>query len=590
MSDASLSEAKKKRRRGGTKNEGRTAIKDERSEASSCPVVPLGQRAGSYYYLSPSGELRVLVAAEHRRTGIVSLFDGQLDWLREAFPAYDKEGNVRPGAWSEQAASAWLVRACADQGLFDSTLPVRGLGVWRGDDGQPLAHCGDALGSPGGGSWSWAPAGAKRVEALYPAAPHIVRPAEQPASRDQGRSILEAVRNLWRFRTEVAADLVVGFTGAAMLGAYPPWRAHIYVTGERGAGKTWLAELVAAALGAQAQPTFNNFTEAGLRQMLTGEARALVLDESEHDDSRRVERVIELLRHMSSGTGAQTVRGSPGGRSQSFSVNGCAYLSSILHVPLKPQDRSRITVVLMDQLPNGTTAQGQADKARAAIAQAAKMSAALRSRVLARAGFFLEVVGRYREALLARGCDARQSDQLATLLAGRDVLTQDEAPEGEALAAELDPFAGMIAETQAEDVEESEGAQCLAHLYSSTLDLWHSGERQTVSQVVMAALHTTGTDARRVLGTIGLRVEGWHQDDPAPPRLLVANEHQGLARIFRDTRWAGGAWRQAMRYLPGAQPADRIRFAGIQQRATMIPAELLPREEPEDEGEAATGD
>lgn len=45
-------------------------------------------------------------------------------------------------------------------------------------------------------------------------------------------------------------DLFVGWIGAAMLGGAPLWRAHLFTTGERGCGKSWLADLYAAGVGA----------------------------------------------------------------------------------------------------------------------------------------------------------------------------------------------------------------------------------------------------------------------------------------------------------------------------------------------------
>ena len=38
-----------------------------------------------------------------------------------------------------------------------------------------------------------------------------------------------------------------------------------------------------------------------------------------------------------------------------------------------------------------------------------------------------------------------------------------------------------------------------------------------------------------------------------PERLFVANRHQALERIFAGTAWAGGAWRDVLRYLPGTK-------------------------------------
>lgn len=544
----------------------------QQTGATVCPVRPLGHRDGQYHYLSPSGEHRVLSAREHNRIGLTSLFDGDLGWPQYTFPSYDQDGTPKEGTWSDQAVAAYLMRACAAEGLFDQSLPVRSLGVWRGHDGAPLVHAGDALGVPG----AWEAAGAKRVEALYPAAPRIARPSDTPAGCDAGRRLLTSIRELWRFRDAAGPDLIAGWIASAMLGAYPEWRAHLYTSGERGSGKSWLCELVTAALGAQAQAALNNFTEAGLRQALTGEARALVLDESEHDEGGRVQRVIELLRHMSGGQGARTVRGTAGGRAQSFSVTGAAYLSSILPVPMRPQDRSRITLIRLDSLPRGHGAAGQADQAREAIRWAATVSPDLRSRVVQRAPTYLQLVRIYRDALLAMDCDARQADQLAALLAGRDLLTEDELPTTSAVDGSLDAVGDMIAATQADDEEAGEGQQCLAHLYSMPVDLWRSGERQTVSQVLMTAMDDTGgCDSRRVIQSIGLRIAGWGATEET--RLMIANSHQGLEKIYRDTRWAGGVWVQALRYLPGASASDRpVRFAGVQARATVVPEALLP--------------
>ena len=51
----------------------------------------------------------------------------------------------------------------------------------------------------------------------------------------------------------------------------------------------------------------------------------------------------------------------------------------------------------------------------------------------------------------------------------------------------------------------------------------------------------------------------------------------GLDRIFRETRWVGGMWKDALLYRVGRKwvgPAQR--FAGVQQRSTMITAGYLP--------------
>ena len=65
------------------------------------------------------------------------------------------------------------------------------------------------------------------------------------------------------------------------------------------------------------------------------------MDEAEADEQQsRIKEIIRLIRLMSSGAGAQSVRGSAGGVATSFSVTGTAYMSSVLPGPMRPQDKS----------------------------------------------------------------------------------------------------------------------------------------------------------------------------------------------------------------------------------------------------------
>ena len=74
----------------------------------------------------------------------------------------------------------------------------------------------------------------------------------------------------------------------------------------------------------------------------------------------------------------------------------------------------------------------------------------------------------------------------------------------------------------------------------------------------------TGSAASR------LRAYGIRVDDGM---LLIANQHPGLDRAFRDTRWADGAWKSALSRFGGAEkPRDPIRFGdGVKVRAVCLP-------------------
>jgi hypothetical protein len=564
----------------------------DRERRRTCPITPLGHCRGEYFFFSPSGEWRSTQGGRMNAQVLASIFDGDRSWL---FKHFRRENDKGEGMFNDRAASAWIMRQCATEGLIDPTIQKRGPGVWRDRSAGLLFHGGDGLLIDD----EWHRAGVKRDDILYPAASRIARPASKPAGRDVGERLLAAIK-LWNFEEEVGAHVVMGFIGAAFLGAAPRWRAHIMVLAPLGSGKSGLADLVAAALGGAAHPTTNNYTEAGLRQALSGMSRAMILDEAEHDEGHgRLGKVIELIRHMSGGNGARVMRGSAVGASQEFVVNACVYLSSILMGVLKPQDRSRITVVQLGRLAAGENAAGAAERARLAIEDVRGIGAGLWARAIRGFPRFLETMEVYREAFLGAECTPRVADQLATLATGRDLLLYDEVPEPGEMEAEVERFMPLIQATR-EEQETGEGPECLQHLLSSPIEFLRSGEHRTVAQLVMAAAGPAGTMDRRDLEAMGIKLvrskgsdrwASWNNSVGEKPHMAISNTHVVLKRFFKGTRWAGGAHVQALRYLPGSERCRRsaLRFAGLQSRAAIIPPQYLPRDDEDEYGDVDDG-
>jgi hypothetical protein len=542
---------------------------------SAGPVRPLGHNGGIYYYLSKAGEIRRLQDKDHKRLQILSLFDGDDQWLIEHCPAFDKDGNAREGVWSHDAAAKRLIRLAARQGLFDPNTPVRGPGVWRTGNGRLVVHAGNAIASltaddcvelAEGGGLRWEHAGQVIDGGLYAATSRCQRPADEPARRSVGGKVLAALK-LWCYDSPLSPDIILGFLGAAMLGGAPAWRVHLLLSAQGGSGKTWLMNFLDAALGGMGAYS-NDASEAGLRQALTGESRVLLLDEAEGDEGSagKVEAVIRLLRLMSSGSGANVMRGSAGGRAQSFQVTGCAVMAAILPPPLKPQDRSRICVINVLRPPSSQSTARAAEKAAAAIRDVRKVAPGLRTRAIAGWPRFQETFDLYRAGLIAKGLSGRNADTLATILSGRDLMLQDGVPDTDSIEADIEKFAPIMAiADEAED--EGEGQQCLTHLFTSAIDRWHQGEKSTVGELVM--------DRRNdILARVGLKIRNVDEGDG----LLVANQHVGLARIFEGSKWSDGRWVTALRYLDGAGPFEKaVRMSGLLSRVSYIPPQHLPR-------------
>lgn len=540
--------------------------------AASCPVGALGQRDGRYFFVAASGEIRVLAAREMSPQGILSIFDGRPDWLVKNCPRLDRDGKPT-GDWGARGAAGLLIRMCADAGLWDEETPVHGRGVWRDKAGRLLVHVGDRLYIERG----QVRAGRRFEGAIYPAQPPLEAPDyRNPATATEARKAFELL-GLWRFRAAGGRRLVFGWIAAALLGAAPRWRAHFLVHGAAGCGKSALLDFL-RALGGDKIRYSNNFSEAGVRQMISGEARPLLLDEAE-DKSRDsvMAKVVELIRQMSSGTGMAGVRGSAEGAARGFGAAAAVLIAGINPPMLLPQDRARIT--------EGELVPPDPENAER-LPEALDFVGALAPRFFARAiagwARFPDNLAVFRQALLETACDGRQADQWGTLLAGAETLLEDRVIDSDSAAALVDELAPLLRTLRDEQSEESDARQCLRAILTSHVDHWKGGARSTLGAMLIRGMETNEIETRLALRTYGLRLELSAPEHPdlagiTAPYLVVANGHEGLSALMRSTRWPSGAWSRALRRLDGALPTPRaVRFDGAQMRGTVIGAEHLP--------------
>ncbi len=563
-------------------------------DEEKCAVLCLGVSGLTFYFITTMGYVVGLAARELTYNGIAGLFTGSIGQLTEKFPRFNRKGEPIPGMFNDKLAAAWLMRRCDSAGHYNPETPIRGPGVWHDDEHGLVVHHGDVitthLDGDRHGPLNTRPklqtAGCYLGRAIYGAGPPLSRPAAESGNAADMRALLEMVK-LWTFKDPATARLAFGFVAHAAYGAAPRWRIHFLLTGETGLGKTALINFMAALLGvpvsakipsgAQAH-ILNDFSEAGLRQMLSGESRTVFLDEAEErqQDSERIGAVILLLRRMAGGAGAVSVRGSSEGKSRSFTVAGTALICAINPPPMLPQDHSRIAE---GELLKGRSDSAHLARVQHAIEAAEDISARFRARQLRQWPVFEQNRITYHAALREGGCDPRMADKFAGLLAAADAALHDHPVEHEAALGEVDRIKNIIADLRADAAEESDALQCWNTLLGSMVDGWQRGERCTIGRLIACGKNPhSGTEARRTLLQHGLRLEvvGYGA------YIAVANKHPQLQKIFAATRWRDGGWKRALLRLEidGRRPVERsktgIRFDGIFQRAVLIPDDFLP--------------
>jgi hypothetical protein len=542
-------------------------------DVPDCPVTPLGTRDGMFWFFDPKGQLRALNPTQMANRGhIDALLCASIAWAAAAHPAFDKEGNPT-GDYQVKAVSRDLMRQCSEAGLFRDDEPRRGPGVWRDADGVPVLHLGNVVITMKDEKRERRDAGFRAGGALWPAFPAI-RPPAKPATAADAH-ILEALFARWNWGGQPHHHVFFGLWVAGLLGAAIHWRPHGLVVGPPGSGKTTLMELYTAV--SPLAEFVNDYTEAGLRQALSGRAAPLLLDEAEGDAEgvNRLQKVIELLRRASGGRGAQVLRGSAGGSSQRFEVMSPALLGAVLPPTLLPQDASRITRMdLQARDPNGPGLPDAAD-----IAWARKAAAGLWGRALAGLPRFVANFAVLRAQLLARGCVMRLVDQLGTILAARAMMLQDTALD----PAEADEAIGAVAWlalSEAEQAVDGGPAACLTHLLQSPLEVTWNGARPTVGACIQRAAKPDGDRDREALQEHGMRVHHGPPPKHEPGWLYIADKHPRLARLFEGTQWAGGRWREDLRRLPGAvTPENPQRIGHAKPRCTLLPPALMPEDD-----------
>lgn len=596
-----------------------------------CAVRPLGIGQGQVcYYLDALGQLVELKPRDHGKNNIIALFGPALSWLEASYSQWSKPVREQiDGKWQiiqeskiigfDQAkASAALIVQCVRKGIFNPFGRLRGLGAHKPDKGAGLIlHLGDTLlvsvpNAKGGiKDWRYIPAGLHEGY-VYQAAEPIQRPWHESCDTKAAEKLLKLLLT-WKFKRPLLdARFALGGLALGPVGGASPWRSHIYITGGAGTGKSSLNGkdgLIHKTFGKGVFRTANT-SGAGLRQTLRNSTVPVMIDEFEASKNNdRVQEVIELARIASSAD--EITRGSADHSAQSFTLQSSFWFSSIKVPPMTPQDRSRFAILELDPIPSGTP---PLDLAKYDLEG---MGRALTRRMVDGWGRFWPTKLKFHEALGLAGHSARACDQFATLLAAADLVlmdheTEDGLPDDEEIAV----WAEMCRPDRLAEVSEAtpDHIACVNHILTTMQQARGGDEREQIatwigravsnalaSSIPSDALGDDALKANNRLCQIGLKIVSarrlpatmkdgkatpgrWGQcafDKTLPGFLAVAHTHQGLSRVFEQTDWRDGVWRQSLARVTGAIPSVDMKFGpGRKTRAVLVPlSEVLDEEE-----------
>lgn len=567
---------------------------------ADCPIVPLGVRQQRYFFLDELGQMIELAADKVAQKGILAMFGRKAHLLRQRWPRFAKPykdkvtGEMVTDAvngWAVDVVSELLMGVAAQEGVFDPVGRVRGRGAHKGADGELILHCGDKVyvgAKPGDPAPErpWMDPGVigKKV---YPTGPEVPRPglADSPELLHD----LFVMLGSWNWARPIDVVLMLGWIAIAPTGGAQEWRPHVWVTGDSAAGKSTLQQLIELLFnGALLHST--DATEAGLRQILGYDTLPVALDELEaEEDNRRANAIIKLARTASSG--GRGVRGGQDHQGHEFTARSCFLFSSILLPPMLDQDRNRLAILELLELPKGAVPPVLDPRTLATT------GAAVLRRMVDRWPRFAATLNVMRMALAKVGHGGRSADQFGTLLAGAFMLLYEDDIELEATA--YDWAAQLDARSLAEKSGQSSNSlRCAAHLSSSILPAIGGEIPQSVASWCLDQLGSGDDDRwKRVktrLGTHGMRVtrvtselvDGkpkYSIEDPvgmSTPAgelyLAVACSSRGLDPLWRDSQWQGragasGGWGQALGRIEGAIKGQKVRVGGDKVAVVLVP-------------------
>ena len=561
-----------------------------------CPVQVLGKQEGTLWLIDSLRQLRALAAERLTDNLIIDVFGDRLGWVYEHFPRYDKDGNPSNN-WVGKHVREALMAEANRRGIFNPDRDVRGPGGWATEAGALVLHAGDGIAigrkpppDSGEAPPDWpAPEFVKPGRyggLIYPADSARPRPWDSPVTAEEcARPLFDLLATFAWKRPELDPWFMLGHMVTSMIGAGVDWRPVLWLTGAQATGKSTLQQINREVQGG-ALFAYENTTAAGIYQPMRYSSLPVTVDELESDmEPKRVQAIVELSR-IAAGGGTLGRGGSSAKDASQFTARGTFLFDAIEPPGLKPQDMSRMVMLELLRLgqrepllpdPEGWRIWGRK----------------LRRRIWDGWWRWPATLAAYRAELRASGHIARGANVFGTLLAAADLVSFDAPPDGDTLAgwgAKLD--ASSLAELVG---QEAPDVKCLRHLLTSRIEhFYRHGRAPTVAELIEEAAAGANLDSEDADGA--LRAHGLRVYDYRGERwLAVANDHQGLARLFANSQWharsgAVAGWVRTLSRLPGAAGHAAVRYAGIGIRSQLLPLALVqPEDQPENEAAPEPG-
>jgi putative DNA primase/helicase len=464
------------------------------------------------------------------------------------------------------AAANALIERCNQIGIYNPEVE-RGVGMWV-DERGPVFNSGDKVYHADG---SCSPADF-RSSAVYVMGARVGGLSDSPLTSKEAGELLNICLSLtWKNRQ--FGYVLAGWIVAAVIGGALRWRPHIVLTGEKGAGKTWVLEhIIKPALGGLYLERDGGTTEAKIRRDLGGNSRPIIMDEAESETSRdrqNMEAVLNLARKSSTGAAVGNADGL-------YYIRSCFCFSAINPRIIQGADLDRNTILQLVRDRRHDADARFKDLAARVISTIDKDFA---SRMLARCfrdlPVILQNVEVFSDVIAQREGSKRFGDQFGTLIACAFALTSNKPVTPEYAHEWCSRHDWKWAR---EDNDQSDSERLLDYILSCRI---RYDDRGMVREGLVGGLidrARRGGDLERDAAVTALGIHGMKLVGDG---IVFACPCQPLSAMLKETSWSG-SYRRALSDLDGAQPVDKVTFSptlrarGVSVPLTLVLAEMQP--------------
>lgn len=526
------------------------------------PFTPLGYDGNKYYYYSfLLQKIVALTPTEHRKENLFSL---------APYSYWVKIYGDKKESWT--LATDSMIQTCASEGLFNPANVI-GRGIWL-INGKGITHYGDKV----------------LIDGIKYTPKEIPRDIAKKKVFEVGEPLqlgepdphsdftqIETILSQLSFQTADAPTLIAGWVVCGMAAGALHWRPHIWVTGKAGSGKSAVVNTVKRLLGNCAEHYTGETTEAGIRQDLKHDCRAVTYDEAEpktHQAQIALQKVLNLFRQASSDETAKIAKGTVSGKGINFRIRSCAMLGSVNPLLTEEPDKTRFFVAEMGK---------PMDKKDFVVWEfnmqkifSPGFQAALHTRISQNITTLSANAKTFASVLAERFQNNRAGDQYGTLTAGAFLLTSTELVTPESASDWVKdmrfPADEIISDEQSDEAE----------LWNYMLERMIPFKKQSGDKVInmdrplaelieasfgdYRSLEYTYKDAEIALSYKGIKTV----EENKIKYVAISTNHSGLSDLISRSRFSGLEWSPILRRLKGAKVGNKPYKIGHGTKATRV--------------------